>query len=55
MWGTKDEWISYENMREWRKDLPWARFVSYEGAGHVPMKEIPEITVKDALDFLSGM
>ncbi|MFY9397529.1 MAG: alpha/beta hydrolase [Desulfomonilia bacterium] len=52
MWGTKDEWISYSNMSSWQQALPGARYLSYEGAGHVPMEEIPEETLKDALEFL---
>lgn len=52
MWGTKDEWISYGNMGRWQQALPGARYLSYEGAGHVPMEEIPEATLEDALDFL---
>jgi pimeloyl-ACP methyl ester carboxylesterase len=52
MWGTKDEWIPFENFEKFRKDLPKATFVSYEGAGHVPMEEIPEKTAADAINFL---
>jgi len=52
MWGTKDEWIPFENLDKWKKDLPSATFISYDGAGHVPMEELPEITAKDALEFL---
>jgi pimeloyl-ACP methyl ester carboxylesterase len=52
MWGTKDEWIPYSEMDKWKKDLPSAKFISYNGAGHIPMEEIPEISVKDALEFL---
>ena len=52
MWGTKDEWIPFENFEKFRKDLPKATYVSYEGAGHVPMEEIPEKTAADAIHFL---
>jgi pimeloyl-ACP methyl ester carboxylesterase len=52
MWGTKDEWIPIAYLEKWKKDLPAARFISYEGAGHVPMEEIPEITARDAMNFL---
>lgn len=52
MWGTKDEWIPYEGMSKWKKDLPSAKYITYEGIGHVAMEEIPEITVKDAIAFL---
>jgi pimeloyl-ACP methyl ester carboxylesterase len=52
MWGDKDEWIPYSEMDKWKKDLPSATFITYPGAGHIPMEEIPEDSVKDALAFL---
>ncbi|MBN1498032.1 MAG: alpha/beta hydrolase [Spirochaetes bacterium] len=52
MWGTKDEWVPYRYFDSWKKDLPSARFIAYEGAGHVPMEEVPEQTAADALAFL---
>lgn len=52
MWGKKDEWIPYELMSKWQKDLPSAQYISYESAGHTSMEEIPDITVKDAMEFL---
>lgn len=52
MWGTEDEWIPFENFDKFKKDLPSAQYVSYEGVGHIPMEEIPEKTVRDAMGFL---
>jgi len=55
MWGTKDIWIPYTTeFPKWQKDLPHAVFKIYEGAGHIPMEEIPEQTAKDAFEFLTG-
>ncbi len=55
MWGTKDIWIPYTTeFPKWQKDLPHALFKVYEGAGHIPMEEIPEQTAKDAYEFLTG-
>ncbi|MGB4267539.1 MAG: alpha/beta hydrolase [Spirochaetota bacterium] len=55
MWGTKDIWIPYTTeFPKWQKDLPHAVFKVYEGAGHIPMEEIPEQTAKDAFEFLTG-
>ncbi|TGK21311.1 alpha/beta hydrolase, partial [Leptospira fluminis] len=45
MWGTEDEWLKYEYFGNWKKSLPRAAFRIYEGAGHIPMEEIPEVTV----------
>lgn len=52
MWGTKDEWIPFQYYDSWKNDLPAAKYISYEGAGHIPMEEIPEITARDAHAFL---
>ncbi|EQA45320.1 alpha/beta hydrolase family protein [Leptospira broomii serovar Hurstbridge str. 5399] len=54
MWGTKDEWLTFEYFGNWKQDLPGARFEVYEGAGHIPMEEIPDRTVKDFEDFIAS-
>jgi len=55
MWGTKDVWTPFKTSFEnWKRELPTAKFIQYEGAGHTPMEEIPDITARDADLFLSG-
>jgi pimeloyl-ACP methyl ester carboxylesterase len=54
MWGTKDTWIPFKYFESWKKELPTAKFIQYEGAGHTPMEEIPDETARDADLFLSG-
>jgi pimeloyl-ACP methyl ester carboxylesterase len=54
MWGKEDRWISLDVMERFKKDIPHARVIVYEGAGHIPMEEIPEATAKDADAFISG-
>lgn len=54
MWGTADQWIPFTQFDRWKEDLPTASYIAYEGAGHVPMEEIPEITARDAHHFLSA-
>jgi pimeloyl-ACP methyl ester carboxylesterase len=54
MWGTRDEWIPFKYFENWKKELPGAKFIQYEGAGHTPMEEIPDETARDADLFLSG-
>jgi pimeloyl-ACP methyl ester carboxylesterase len=54
MWGKQDRWIPLDIIEPFKKDIPHARVIVYEGAGHIPMEEIPEITAKDADAFLSG-
>jgi pimeloyl-ACP methyl ester carboxylesterase len=54
MWGTKDIWIPFKYFDNWKKELPTAKFIQYEGAGHTPMEEIPDETARDADLFLSG-
>jgi pimeloyl-ACP methyl ester carboxylesterase len=54
MWGTEDRWIPFKYFEDWKRELPSAKFIQYEGAGHTPMEEIPDITARDAHRFLSG-
>ena len=54
MWGREDTWIPLDVMERFKKDMPHARAIVYDGVGHIPMEEIPEITAKDADNFLSG-
>ncbi|MDI6742533.1 MAG: alpha/beta hydrolase, partial [Smithella sp.] len=44
MWGTEDRWIPFKYFEDWKRELPSAKFIQYEGAGHTPMEEIPDIT-----------
>ncbi|MGJ4752124.1 alpha/beta fold hydrolase [Leptospira kmetyi] len=55
MWGTEDHWLKYEYFPYWKRDLKNAKFAVYEGAGHIPMEEIPDRTARDLDSFLSGV
>ena len=55
IWGTEDLWVPIENAYRFEKDIPDSRLVAYEGVGHIPMEEIPELSASDALDFLLGL
>lgn len=54
LWGRLDNWIPLSVMDRFKKDIPHARVIVYDGAGHIPMEEIPEVTAKDADTFLSN-
>lgn len=54
MWGTQDEWIPFKYFDRWKKELPNAKFIQYEGVGHTPMEEIPDETARDADLFFSS-
>lgn len=54
MYGEKDKWVSPSQQYLWKKDLPGLTCIVYDGAGHVPMEEIPVRTARDADAFLSG-
>lgn len=41
-WGTKDRILPYSQMARARRLVPQARFVTLEGAGHVPMADCPD-------------
>jgi pimeloyl-ACP methyl ester carboxylesterase len=54
IWGEKDAWIPVSNAYRFKKDIKDAELKVFEGAGHVPMEEIPSETVAAALQFLQN-
>ena len=52
MWGGKDRWIPLRHVKSFKKKIRNAESVIYNDAGHMPMEEIPDISVKDAREFL---
>ncbi len=52
-WGAEDTWIPVADAHRFDADIPNSELIIYEGAGHVPMEEIPERTARDAKIFLS--
>ena len=51
-WGREDGWIPLAVGERFRTDLPNSELRVYDGVGHVPMEEIPQLTAADALAFL---
>ena len=54
MWGGVDIWIPTKLSEKWKKDLPSAKYIIYDGVGHCPHLEIPVKTAYDAHKFLSS-
>jgi pimeloyl-ACP methyl ester carboxylesterase len=54
MWGGRDRWVPLAMAKRWKEDIPRAVLRVYPTAGHMPMEEIPEESVKDALAFMNG-
>ena len=54
LWGEKDAWIPVSNAYRFKEDIKDAELKVFEGAGHVPMDEIPTETVSAALQFLQN-
>lgn len=52
MWGEKDIWVPPELSELWLANISGSTLITYPDAGHVPMEEIPEKTLQDALDFI---
>ncbi len=50
-WGKQDAWVPLELGQHFDRDLPNSKLIIYDGAGHVPMEEIPQKTVADAKAF----
>lgn len=52
MWGEEDDWVPLDVLAQFRRDLPVASVVTYEGVGHLPMEELPVQSARDAHIFL---
>src|SRR5690606_37104571 len=52
MWGKEDNWVPLDVLAQFRRDLPVASVVTYEGVGHLPMEELPVQSARDAHIFL---
>lgn len=51
-WGTEDTWLPTSLGRDLVDRVEGSRFVTYDGAGHVPMEEAPGRTAADTAAFL---
>lgn len=54
LWGEADAWVPVSNAARFLKTVPGAKLKLYAAAGHIPMEELPNETVRDALDFLTN-
>lgn len=54
MWGKQDSWIPPSHVALFQKHLPQANVIMYDNCGHMPMEELPEQSVADALAFLQA-
>jgi len=52
LWGLADAWVPLSDASHFQQSIKGARLITYPGAGHIPMEEIPQPTVSDALRFL---
>jgi pimeloyl-ACP methyl ester carboxylesterase len=55
MWGESDRWVPVELTKRWQADISNLKLITYPGVGHMPMEEIPEQTVQDAIAFLGDL
>ena len=55
LWGEGDVWIPPSFGQRYHEGIRGSTLVVFPGAGHVPMEEIPEPTVRAADAFLSAI
>ena len=51
MYGQDDKWVSPDQAKQWKEDVPGVKHIIYEGVGHIPMEELPIISARDADAF----
>lgn len=52
MWGEEDNWIPIRHTKNFEKALKNCQVIKYSDCGHMPMEEQPEISARDAAEFL---
>jgi pimeloyl-ACP methyl ester carboxylesterase len=52
MWGEEDKWIPIRHTKNFEKALQNCQVIKYSDCGHMPMEEKPEISARDAAEFL---
>ena len=52
VWGEKDAIIPFSNARDYLRQLPNAKLVSFPGLGHVPQEETPALSLAPVQAFL---
>jgi pimeloyl-ACP methyl ester carboxylesterase len=53
LWGAEDRWVPIEFAYRFKAEMPHARLVLYKNVGHLPMEEIPHISIREATHFLT--
>jgi pimeloyl-ACP methyl ester carboxylesterase len=53
IWGMQDRLIPFENATHFQRDIAGSRLSTFEGLGHVPQEEAPELTVAPVQAFLA--
>lgn len=53
-WGSQDAWIPAAHATLFNNALAESQMIIYEGVGHTPMEEAPDVTSDDAITFLHG-
>ncbi|MBC5775337.1 alpha/beta hydrolase [Pontibacter sp. KCTC 32443] len=54
LWGEADAWVPATDAAHFQQSIKGSRLKVYPGAGHIPMEELPQQTVQDALLFLNS-
>ena len=53
MWGKEDLYFPVERAHRFKEDVKGASLVVYENVGHLPMEELPEVSVDDFIMFVA--
>ena len=54
LWGEADAWVPVTDAQRFLQDIKGSQLKTYASAGHIPMEELPQETVQDAITFLGS-
>lgn len=54
LWGVEDNYFPVANAHKFHEDIKQSKLKIYENAGHLPMEEVPEESLKDLQGFIES-
>jgi pimeloyl-ACP methyl ester carboxylesterase len=55
LWGEEDRYFPVASAYQFKKDISGAQLYVYPGVGHLPMEEVPQRSMKNFYEFITGL
>jgi haloalkane dehalogenase len=55
VWGAEDKFAPLSGAKRFVREIPGAKLIAIEGAGHFVFDQEPERTTREVVDFLTAL